>query len=532
MSATRPRWTALSVATGILSSRVAGLLRSVVFASLLGGTLYGDVFTLGLRLPNLLQNLLGEGTLSASFIPVYSGRLAADRKEEAGRVASAVVAILFAVAVVLVAIGVLAAPLLVKIAAAGFEGERYTLAVQVVRILFPMTGLLVLSAWALGVLNSHRRFLVSYLAPVAWNAAIIGTLAYCGWGLGWRGRELLLATAVGAAVGGLLQLAVQIPSVLAVEPHLRVLWAPRLDAVRTVLRNAWPAILGRGVSQVSAYIDMLFASFLAIGGLWAIGFAQQLYLLPISLFGMSVAAAELPELSREREQGAEVLRARARAALDRTAFFVIPVTVVFVVFGGVALRPLQYGEFGADDRILVHATLAAYAVGLVPAVASRVLGSAYYALHDTRTPARIATVRVIASAAIGLVAMAQLEPLPDLGLPGGALSHLTTGGPDPKWFGAAGLAFGTGAAAWVEWLLLRRGLTSRIGLRGSPGRAIRLWAAASAGALAGVGLWSAVSGWPALAATVAVLTAVGLVYVIACALFGVEEVRRWPASLR
>ena len=515
------------MAIGILSSRVAGLLRSIVFAYLLGGTLYGDVFTLGLRLPNLLQNLLGEGTLSASFIPVYSGLLAADRKAEAGRVASAVLALLFAVAVVLVAIGVLAAPLLVTIAAAGFDGERYTLAVQVVRILFPMTGLLVLSAWALGVLNSHRRFLVSYLAPVAWNAAIIATLAFCGWGLGWRGRELLLATAVGATVGGLLQLAVQIPSVLAVEPHLRILWAPRLDAVRAVLRNAWPAVLGRGVSQLSAYIDMLFASFLAVGGLWAIGFAQQLYLLPISLFGMSVAAAELPELARERAQGVEALRARARAALDRTAFFVIPVTVVFTVFGGAALRPLEHGEFGADDRILVHATLAAYAVGLVPAVASRVLGSAYYALHDTRTPARIAAVRVITSAAIGLFAMAQLEPLPDLGLPGGAFADLTTGGSDPKLFGAAGLAFGTGAAAWVEWALLRRGLGSRIGLRGSPGRAIRLWAAAAAGAVAGVALWTAIDGWPPLVSAILVLGMVGSVYVASCAAMGIEEVWRW-----
>jgi len=390
-----------------------------------------------------------------------------------------------------------------------------------------MTGLLVLSAWALGVLNSHRRFLVSYVAPVAWNAAIIGTLAVCGWGWGWRGRELLLATAVGATAGGLLQLAVQIPSVLAVEPHLRILWAPRLDAVRTVLRNAWPAILGRGVSQVSAYVDILLASFLAVGGLWAIGFAQQLYLLPISLFGMSVAAAELPELAREREQGAEVLRARARAALDRTAFFVIPVTVVFVVFGGIALRPLQHGEFGMDDRILVHATLAAYAVGLVPAVASRVLGSAYYALHDTRTPARIATVRVIASAVIGLVAMSQLEPLPDLGLAGGVLADLTTGGPDPKLLGAAGLALGTGAAAWVEWVLLRRGLRARIGLQGSAGRTIRLWAAAAAGVAAGMALWRIAGAWPALPATVLVLGAVGVAYLAACALFGIEEVRQW-----
>jgi putative peptidoglycan lipid II flippase len=516
----------LAVATGILASRVAGLLRFVVLSTFLGGTVYADVFTLGLRLPNLLQNLLGEGTLSASFIPVYSDLLASGQKEEAGRVAGAVLALLVAVAGVLVVVGIVGAPILVTVAAAGFDGEQYTLAVVVVRILFPMTGLLVLSAWALGVLNSHRLFLVSYLAPVVWNLAIIGALVGCGWGLGWGGRELLVAAAVGALLGGLLQLVVQLPAVWRREPHLRIRWEPGLPGVRTVLRNAFPAVLGRGVSQLSAYVDMLFASLLAVGAVWAIGYAQALYLLPVSLFGMSVAAAELPELSRERALGHEALRARTRAALDRTAFFVVPVTLAYVVFGGLVLSPLESGAFGRDDRLLVHATLAAYSVGLVASVSARVLSSAYYALHDTRTPARFATLRVVCSAVVGFAAMAQLEPLPDLGLSGGRWSGLTTGGPDPKLFGAAGLALGTGVAAWVEWGCLRRGLRERIGLRSSQGRTARLWVAALAGTAAAWGVWWVAGAWPAIVAAPVVLGVAGTTYVILCAALGVEEPRR------
>ena len=187
------------VAAGIFLSRIAGLVRESVLAMFFGTTLYADVFRVGLRMPNVLQNLLGEGTLSASFIPVYAELLEQGKEKEAGRVAGAIFGLLLAIASVFVLLGVLFAPLLVSVFLPGFEGERRQLAVSTTRILFPMTGILVLSAWALGILNSHRRFFVPYVAPVLWNAAIIVALLLQGrsggtperfavvaaWGAGW-----------------------------------------------------------------------------------------------------------------------------------------------------------------------------------------------------------------------------------------------------------------------------------------------------------------------------------------------------------
>jgi putative peptidoglycan lipid II flippase len=303
------------VGAGIFLSRIAGLVRERVFAQFFGTSLYADAFRAGLRMPNAIQNLLGEGTLSASFIPVYSELLEEGRKEDAGRLAGAIFALLFTIAGALALLGILLAPLMVSIFLPGFVGERREITITIVRILFPMTGVLVLSAWALGILNSHRKFFIPYVAPVIWNGAMIGTLFY--FGVRMEQDGLVIALAWGALAGGALQFLIQLPWVLRLEPNLVATLGRKMTEVGEVVRNAIPAIMGRGVVQVSAYIDMVLASLLAIGGVAAIGYAQTLYMLPVSLFGMSVAAAELPELSRHRKAAAEVLRhARQRARSD------------------------------------------------------------------------------------------------------------------------------------------------------------------------------------------------------------------------
>ncbi|MDX1645180.1 MAG: lipid II flippase MurJ, partial [Thermoanaerobaculia bacterium] len=169
---------ATKVAAGILLSRLSGFVRDASLAYYFGAGPHADVFRTVLRGPNILQNLLGEQTLSASFIPVYS-RLSDEDPERAGRLAGAVFTLLLVVVTVLVILGIVLAEPLVTLLAPGFlivepgSTDRFALAVRAVRWIFPMTGVLVLSAWALGVLNSHRRFFVSYVAPVAWNAAIV-----------------------------------------------------------------------------------------------------------------------------------------------------------------------------------------------------------------------------------------------------------------------------------------------------------------------------------------------------------------------
>src|SRR5690606_29450917 len=208
------------VAAGIFASRIAGLVRDRLLAAYFGTGLHADVLSAGLRMPNLLQNLLGEGTLSASFVPVYSELLGKGRVEEAGRVAGAAFALLVAIAAAVSLVGIVLAPVLVSVFTPGFEGQRRELMIAVTRLFFPMAGVLVLSAWALGVLNSHRRFFLPYFAPVLWNAAIIGALIAFGSRLDLDG--LLMAAAWGALLGGLLQFGVQLPTVLRVERELRL----------------------------------------------------------------------------------------------------------------------------------------------------------------------------------------------------------------------------------------------------------------------------------------------------------------------
>lgn len=456
------------VAAGILLSRVSGLIRQRIFAQYFATSLYADVFSAALRMPTVLQNLLGEGALSASFIPVYSELIERGKKEEAGRVAGAVFALLVALAGGISLVGILGAPLIVTIFAMGFDGLRRELTIRCVRIIFPMAALLVLSAWALGIQNSHRRFFVSYVAPVVWNAAMIATLLFFGQRMDLA--DLVVALAWGAFVGGLLQFLVQLPRVLRLERDLKVRWDTQLEGVRTAMRNAGPVVMGRGVVQLSGYVEIFLASWLAAGGVAALTYAQMLYLLPVSLFGMSVAAAELPELARQRTADVAVLRQRVNAGLRQIAVFVVPSTVGYLLLGDVVVAALfETGEFGSGDTLFVWVVLAGYAIGLVASTATRLFSSAYYALHDTKTPAKIAVLRVAAVATLGVVLMFVLR------------RYVLAGG---NTLGALGLSSAAGLAAWLEWFVLRRNLAARLGTVGA-GRSylVKLIGAAATGAL-------------------------------------------------
>jgi len=472
---------ALLVGLGILLSRIVGLVRERVMATYFGTGLHADVFAAGMRLPNVLQNLLGEGTLSASFIPAYSALLGQGRTREAGRVAGAAFGLLLAIAGAIALVGVLLAPLIVSVFTPGLTGQRRELLIAVVRITFPMTGVLVLSAWALGILNSHRHFFLPYFAPVLWNAAIIG--AFVAFGSRLELDALVVAVAWGALLGGALQFAVQLPAVWRLDREIRIGGGAREPAFREAVRKAGPAIMGRGVVQISGYVDLWLASLLSVGAMGQMRYAQTLYMLPISLFAMSVAAAALPELARERDAAVGALRERTAAAVRRVAFFVVPSFVAFIALGDVLVAGLyRAGEFGAADVRVVWLILAAYSLGLPASTTTRVYQSAFFALRDTVTPARAAIVRVVVAIAAGSALMVQFEPVTALGvsIPAGALaSYDALGLP----LGPLGLAAGAAIGAWVEWALLKRALAVRVGGVGAgSGTLARMLAAALAAA--------------------------------------------------
>lgn len=512
--AARPSGTAPAffVAAGILASRLAGFVRQRVFAHYFGTTDAADAFSVAFRIPNLLQNLLGEGVLSGSFIPVYASLRAAGADRERREVASAVLSLLVLVSAAIVLAGMLVAPWLVDVLSPGFEGAKRDLTIDLVRVLYPGAALLVWSAWCLGVLNSHGRFFLSYAAPVVWNAAMIAALVVRG-----PGRELAplaVELAWASVFGSALVFAVQAPPVLRLIGGLRVTLGRASPHVRTVVRNFVPVLFGRGVVQLSAYVDIAIASLIATGAVAILGYAQMLYLLPVSLFGMAVTAAELPAMSTGRgsdEDVARHVRARLTAGLDRIAFFIVPSVVALLALGDL-LAAILYrgGRFGVAESIWVWRALGGAAIGLVAATSGRLYASAFYAMRDARTPVRFALARVAVGLTSGVLLALVLPRVFAL---------------DRLW-GVAGLTLASAAGAWVECVLLQRALARRLGpLVPDRGRLAKLWSAAL---LAAGGAWLLrvpLGGSSAgLAAAGAVVMLYGLLYLLLTWWFGLREV--------
>ncbi len=463
----RFRGAASLVAAGIFLSRVAGLIRDRVFAHYFGTSAAAAAFRAAFRIPNFLQTLFGEGVLSASFIPVYANLLAHGKREEAGRVAGAVFAILSLLTSILVLLGVLATPIFIDAIAPGFKGSTRVLTISLVRILFPGAGFFVLGAWCLGILNSHRRFFLSYSVSVLWNIAMIAALIL--FGARQTQNDLAATLAWASVAGSLIQFLAQLPVVLRLVSDLRLALATHLESVRTIIRNFGPVFVSRGVVQLSAYVDQIIASYLPIEAVPGLTYAQTIYLLPVSLFGMSVSASELPEMSSAiggHDEIAAKLRSRLVSGLRRIAFFVIPSVVAFIALGDIitaAIYQSRSGKFTHNDVIYVWGILAGSGVGLLASTQGRLYSSAFYALKDTRTPLIFAVIRVALTTILGYIAAIHLP-------------HWI--GIDSKW-GVAGLTASAGISGWIEFLLLRRSLAQRIG-SASVGVAymVRLWSAA------------------------------------------------------
>jgi len=468
----------LLVAAGILLSRMFGLVRQTLLAHYLGLSDAADALNTAFRIPNFLQNLLGEGALSASFIPSYA-RLLGDDDEEARRLAGAVLSVLLVLVTSIVLAGELATPLLMNVLVSHqWSPEKRALTETLVRILFPGAGIMVLSAWCLGVLNSHRQFFLSYASPVVWNLAIIGSILVFGrhHPVG-QSNDFVMIAAVGAVAGSILQVLVQLPAVYRAGGRILPTAWRRARELPRVVSAFLPNVLSRGANQISALVDLFIASSIPMTGVVAaISNAQVLYTLPVSLFGMAVSAAELPEMARERGDAATVaaaLRIRLMGATQRLAFYIVPSALGFLTLGGViaaAVFQTRHGAFKPVDSEFVWIVLAGSATGLLASTLGRLYASTFYALNDTRTPLRCAIVRVLLTGVLGWIAAIILPPA--LGIPA-------------RW-GAAGLTATAGVAGWVEFMMLRRGLCQRIGHFGlEGGELLKLWFAGVVAAVAG-----------------------------------------------
>jgi putative peptidoglycan lipid II flippase len=431
------------VTLGILLSKLVGLVRQHVIGRYFGIGGYADALMAAFQVGNITQNLLGEGTLSASFIPVYAKLRATGKTREAKAFALSALGVLLLAAIAFSALGVAFAPWLTALIAQGFDAEKQEVVTDVARVAFPMTGLLVLSAWGLGVLNAHRRFFLSYAAPVLWSLAQIGGLLIFGGALGLRGRALAMVVAWSALAGAGLQVLVLLPAARALlgglTPHLDT----RNPNLREAARRLPGVILGRGVIQLSGLVDAALVSFLGDGAWATFQYAQTIYLLPMSLLGTGEAAASLPDMAsdtadEDRERRHASIRARLGASLSRVLVLTVPTTLVLTLLGGEVIRVLlQNGKFDATATEHVRRVVFAYAFALLGNASARVLTNTSYAIGDTTTPARYAVYRVVVSTAGSLVLM--------------------------RFFDVVGVVLGAVLAAWVETFALGWKLRQQIG---------------------------------------------------------------------
>jgi putative peptidoglycan lipid II flippase len=324
----------------------------------------------------------------------------------------------------------------------------------------------------------------------------------------------VITIAWASVIGAGLQTLVQLPTVLSVAQSLRVGVASQDVNVRQVVRNFVPAFFGRGVVQVNAFVDQLIASYLPIGAVSLLSYSQTLTILPISLFGMSIAASELPEMSSSTDDARtnEHVRSRLTTGLDTMAFFVVPCAVAFVLLGDVLVAMLyQHGRFTAADTRFTWGILAASGVGLLASAMGRLYSSAFYALQDTRTPVRYAIVRVVFAASTGWVFATRGPAL--LGI-------------DARW-GAAALALASALAGWVEFSLLRSRLRARVSAHGLSARLlVTLWLIAVAAGVAGFGVKVMMGDANRFAVGVAALGTFGVLYFAATAAVGVDTARK------
>ena len=512
---------AILVAAGILLSRISGLIREIVMSAVLGAsTVAAEAFAFALGVPKILQNLLGEGALSASFIPVYS-QVVDENPAAARRLAGAVFGMLAALVGFLVLILMLAADPIISVLARGAGPERVALTADLLRVMAPGIGFIVFAAWCLGILNAHREFFRSYVAPVLWNVAIVVAI------LVWRTQtdaleDLARAAAWGVFIGGIAQFAVQLPRVLAIAGPITPSLRRDDPATSQVMRRFVPGVAGRGVVTISTFVDLALSSFLAVGALAVLTKAQTLYLMPISVFAISIAAADLPELSREAGDDAAA-HDRVRRAVDRVTFFLVFSTLAFVLGGRSLVGALfERGAFDGNDTVAVWVTLAVFSFGLLASGLSRLLQNAAFAHGDVGGPARIALVRLVLAAVVGILLM---WPADRFAVANGVIERVGTvefgpledslrDQPGTHRLGAVGLAAGGAVAAWAEFMLLRRRVGSLARGLGIGRALVRLLPAVVVAGVALVVLDAGLDGLHPLLAAPLVVGPPGLAYVL------------------
>jgi putative peptidoglycan lipid II flippase len=424
---------AIGLAT--LASRVLGYVRDMVVAGAFGAGPVTDAFFVAFRIPNLLRRLLAEGALASAVIPVFADSLARGDPENFARTVRAVAGVGLAVLVATCSLGVLFAPAIVTVMTPGWAADPplINLAVRLTRVMFPYLLLVGLAALATGVLNTHHRFFSAAIGPAVLNVGIVS----CVWLLAGRLDPPVLALAVGVLVGGLGQLAVQLPELSRLGVPLIPSTEWRHPAVARIGRLLVPVVFGLAGVQLAALVNTLLASLLPPGSVSYLYYADRVMEFPLGVFGIALATAALPSMAEQAARADHLaLRATLGFALRVALFVAVPAAAGLLALGEPIVRLLFVrGEFGPTAAAATTEALAAYAVGLPAFSATRIAAQTFYALGDTRTPVRLGLIALAANVGLALLLM-------------GPLRH-------------AGLALASSLSAYLNaaalyWLLRRR----------------------------------------------------------------------------
>lgn len=428
------------VSGATLLSRVLGFVRDLIIARIFGAGTATDAFFAAFRLPNTLRELLGEGALSAAFIPVFTESLTTRGRDAAWRLVWTVFTLLSSLLIFVSVAGILLAPILVRLIAPGFQAlpSKLNLAILLARIMFPYILLVGLAALLMAILNAMGHFATPALSPTMLNLAMIGCALY----LAPHLDPPILSLAIGVLLGGAGQLLIQVP----------VAWRRGMSAHRGLHLNdpdigriAWlmaPGVAGLAVTQLNVFVGTLLASFLGEGSISVLYYAFRLIQFPIGIFGVAIATAAFPAMAKQAAgRSLAGVGATAAYSLRLVLFVTLPSMVGLLVFR-VPIVQLLF-ERGAFDRTVTLATADAvfyYALGLGAYVSTRVLVPAFYSIQDTATPVKIGAIAVLLNIVASIVLM---RPL-----------------------GASGLALATALASFANLALLLRTLRRRLGSLG------------------------------------------------------------------
>jgi len=389
-------------------SRVLGFLRDILIARFFGTGRYAQAFFVAFRIPNMLRDLIGEGATNAAFVPVLSEYSETKKKEEFWNLANVLLNVMLIVLAGVTLLGILFAPLLVRLIAPGFinDVEKLNLTIYLTRFIFPYVLLVGLLAYSMGILNSLKHFSAPAFAPCILNLSII----VCS----LLRQGSVSALAVGILLGGIIQLAIQIPVLFA--KGFRFNFVPSLyhPAVKKIGRLLMPRILGSCVYQINIFINTMLASLSYIvgeGGIAALYYANRIFQFPLAIFGIAVAQAALPTMSREAlESGLEKLKQTLSFSLRAVNFIMLPASVGLVVLSRPITSALfERGEFGRYSTIITSQALVFYSIGLFSYAGIKILVSCYYSLKDTLAPVKIASVSLILNIVLNVILMFPLK---------------------------------------------------------------------------------------------------------------------------